>query len=268
MFDYHVHSHFSPDASMTMEEAIKAAIDKGITELCFTDHMDYDYDGKHNDILLDYRGYFSAIDQYRQQYQDKITIKYGVEFGLQPHLTEVYRKDAVNHPFDFIICSIHAAAKSDLYSGNFFDNRQQLDAYHTYFNDLIEVINHFDHYSVVGHMDVIKRYGSYDMILPLAEYHGLVTGLLKTIIKKGKGIELNTSGIRYQLGDWHPSIDILKLYRQLGGEIITLGSDSHRTSHLAFDFPKALKTLWDIGFKYITTFDKMEPSFHSIEKLI
>ncbi|GAB6086962.1 histidinol-phosphatase HisJ family protein [Alkaliphilus crotonatoxidans] len=268
MFDYHVHSHFSPDASMNMEEAIEAALARGVTELCFTDHIDYDFDGNHSDIAFEYQDYFSTIDQYRKKYENRITIKYGVEFGLQPHLTEKYRKDALDHPFDFIICSIHSVAKSDLYSGNFFENRNQPDAYCAYFNDLIKVINHFDNYSIIGHMDVIKRYGSYDMILPLEAYRGLAEELLKAIIEKGKGIELNTSGIRYQLNDWHPSIDILKLYRQLGGEIITLGSDSHRTEHLAFDFPKALKALSDIGFKYITTFDQMKPSFHAIEKLL
>lgn len=268
MFDYHVHSHFSPDASMTLEEAIEAAISKGVTELCFTDHMDYDYDGNHSDILLDYQNYFEALDQFRLKYNDKITLKTGVEFGLQPHLGKVYQEDAEKYNFDFIIASIHSVAKTDLYTGNFFDHRPQLDAYHIYFDDLIKVVNSFDHYSVIGHMDVIKRYGSYDMILPLEQYQDLATQLLKTIIQKGKGIELNTSGIRYQLGDYHPSVDLIKLYRSLGGEIITLGSDAHMTNQLAFDFPRALQLLSDIGFKYITTFDKMEPHFYPIEKLL
>lgn len=269
MFDYHVHScQFSGDASMSMEEAIETAIKRNILEICFTDHTDYDYDGLNNDYKFNYEEYFKTIDFYKNKYKDQISIKHGVEFGLQPHLIEKYSLDASNYNFDFIICSIHAVEKTDLYKGNFFINKKQLDAYSVYFQELEQVVDGFDDYSVLGHLDVIKRYGSFDISLPLDDYREFLTPLLKKIIHKGKGIELNTSGIRYMLGDYHPSLDTLKLYHSLGGEIITVGSDAHQIPQVAFDFPNALKALSEIGFKYITTFDQRVPKFHSISKLI
>ncbi len=268
MFDYHVHSHFSPDASMTMEDAINSALEKGITEICFTDHIDYDCDGKNNDIKFNVNDYFNSIDFYREKYKNRISIKQGVEFGLQPHLINEYTTDANRYEFDFILCSIHSLEREDLYTGSFFNNRPQLDAYSIYFEELAKVIDTFDHYSVLGHLDVIKRYGGYDISLPLENYQEFISPLLKKIIDKGKGLELNTSGLRYQVGDYHPSMDILKIYHSLGGEIITLGSDAHQSKHVAFDFSNALKGLLDIGFKYIATFSNMNPQFHSIEKLI
>ncbi|WP_049765292.1 histidinol-phosphatase HisJ family protein [Alkaliphilus metalliredigens] len=268
MFDYHMHSHFSPDASMAMEDAIKTSISKGLTEICFTDHLDYDYDGQGNDISFDWPSYLEHINKLQQKYSGQIVIKKGVEFGLQPHILDKYEKDVSNLDLDFIIASIHSVEKHDLYEGNYFDDKDQSKAYLNYFQSLYDMLHHYEQYSVLGHLDVIKRYGHYDILLPFEAFEEVTRAILKLVIEKGRGIELNTSGIRYQLGDYHPSLDILKVYRELGGEIITLGSDSHTQNQIAFDFPNALKALESIGFKYISSFDKMKPSFHRIDHLL
>ncbi|SDK21465.1 histidinol-phosphatase HisJ family protein [Natronincola ferrireducens] len=268
MYDFHVHSNFSPDSSMKMKEAIEAAIKQGVKELCFTDHTDYDYDGNNNDFQFDFYEYFSSIEELQKIYEGKITIHKGVEFGLQPHILDRYKEDVKAYSFDFILGSIHSVEKKDLFFGNFFDNKEQKTAYAVYFQELSYVVDNYTDYSVLGHLDIIKRYGGFDMALPLEEYKDFTVNILKKVIEKGKGIELNTSGLRYKLGDYHPSIDIVKLYHDLGGEIITLGSDSHQPQHLAFDFPNALKHLKNIGFKYVTTFQKLQPNFHSIDRIL
>ncbi|SCY04130.1 histidinol-phosphatase HisJ family protein [Alkaliphilus peptidifermentans] len=268
MFDYHIHSHFSPDAIMTMEAGIKAAITKGLSEICFTDHIDYDFDGNNHHIIFDYDDYFKAIKNYKDKYKNEIEIKIGVELGLQSHSLDKYNEDIQNHSFDFVIGSVHSVEKTDLYSGSFFNKKTQLEAYSKYFEELYLIITQFEEFNVIGHLDVIKRYGSYDIPLPLESYSEITRSILLRIIEKGKGIELNTSGIRYQVGDYHPSLDVFKLYHQLGGEIITIGSDAHRTDQLGFDLKNALKALDIIGFKYICTFDTMQPRFHKIISLI
>ncbi|MBM7614860.1 histidinol-phosphatase HisJ family protein [Alkaliphilus hydrothermalis] len=268
MFDYHVHTTFSPDAKSPMEEVIKSGIEKNLKEICFTDHIDYDWDGKGNDIRFDFDSYFKTIDGFKEKYKDRISIKQGVEFGLQPHLIEKYQAVSRKYDFDFILCSVHSLRKEDLYQGVFFEGRPQQEAYNIYFEELAQVVDAYEDYSVLGHLDVIKRYGGYDVILPLEHYHDFLVPLLKKIIHLGKGLELNTSGIRYNLGDFHPSLDILKIYRNLGGEIVTTGADSHQAHQVAYDFPHALEALSSIGFKYVCTFDKMKPAFHSIEKLL
>ncbi|SET69217.1 histidinol-phosphatase (PHP family) [Natronincola peptidivorans] len=268
MYDFHVHSDFSPDSTMKMEEAILSAIQKGLKEICFTDHTDYDYDGNNNNFEFHIPDYLQAIEVLQNKYADKIIIKKGIEFGLQPHILDKYKRDVEAYGFDFIIGSIHSVEKHDLFFGNFFANKTQKRAYEVYFQELSYVVEHCDDFSVLGHVDIIKRYGGYDLSLPLKEYEEATAVIFKRLIEKGKGIELNTSGIRYNLGDYHPSLDIVQLFHSLGGEIITLGSDSHEPHHLAFDFNNALKHLKDIGFKYITTFDNMEPKFHQIEALL
>lgn len=268
MYDFHVHSNYSPDSSMKMEEAIATAIKKGLKEICFTDHTDYDYDGEGNHFQFNFNDYFDELEAYQKKYGDRIIIRKGVEFGLQPHILKQYTEDVEKYDFDFVICSIHSVEKNDLYLGNFFKNKTQKKAYEVYFQELKYVVDNYRHYSVLGHLDIIKRYGGFDLSLPLKEYQEYTSNILKKIIDKGKGIELNTSGIRYMLGDYHPSIEIMKLYYNLGGEIITLGSDSHVPEHIAFDFENALKHLKDIGFKYITSFHKMKPNFHKIDDLL
>jgi len=268
MFDFHMHTHFSPDAFMTLEEAIEAAVNKGLDTVCITDHVDYDFDGDNNDFSINFGDYFKEIKRMQELYSGRINIRTGVEFGLQPHLYYRYSKDVVNNPFDFILCSIHSVAKTDLYSGNYFDIRNQVQSYTDYYKEMKDIVDNYEGYSVFGHLDVIKRYGAFDIILPFHNYQEMVEDILKTIIAKGKGIELNTSGIRYGLGDYHPSRDIIQLYHDLGGEIITIGSDSHKTKDIGFEFKKAARYLQEIGFKYITTFQQLKPEFHPIEKLI
>lgn len=267
MFDFHMHTDFSPDSSMTMVEAIETAIKKKLQIICFTDHVDYDYDGENSEFVINYTDYFQHIEGLRERYKNKIMIRTGVEFGLQPHLADRYTKDMQKSPFDFIIGSIHSVAKTDLYTGSFFNKRNQREAYEDYYRDMRSIIDNFQGYSVIGHLDVIKRYGAFDVILPFESYRDIVEDILITLIEKGKGIELNTSGIRYKLGDYHPSEDIIKLYHSLGGEIITIGSDAHSPQQIAFDFDNALEFLRKVGFKYVTTFSELKPEFHRIDGL-
>ncbi|AOY76638.1 histidinol-phosphatase HisJ family protein [Clostridium formicaceticum] len=268
MYDFHIHSNFSPDGFMQMEEAVEAAIEKGLKEICFTDHMDYDYDGNGNNYKFDYKKYFSSIEACQKKYANKIVINKGVEMGVQPHIINRCQEDIEKYPFDFVIASIHSVEKSELFLNNFFHGKTQKKAYEIYFEELADIVNNYDGYCVLGHLDIIKRYGNFDISLPLETYEEFTTVIFKKLIEKGKGIEINTSGIRYNLGDYHPSLDILTLYHRLGGEVITLGSDAHYPHHVAFDFHHALKQLKEIGFQYITTFKQMKPSFHPINKLL
>lgn len=271
MYDFHVHSDFSEDSSAKMEDVIEGAIKKGLREICFTDHTDYDFGGKginSDSFRFDINEYFSVIEKYKKKYQDDIIIRIGIELGLQPHILDMSSKDVKSHAFDFAIASIHSVERKDLVLNEYFKGKSQKQAYEVYFHELDYIVNHYEDYNVLGHLDIVKRYGGYDCPLPFEEYYEAVVAILKKVIEKGKGIELNTSGIRYKLGDYHPSVDIVKLYHDLGGEIITIGSDAHHPQYLGFDFANGLKHLKDIGFKYITSFEKMMPKFHRIDDIL
>ncbi|NBG87905.1 histidinol-phosphatase HisJ family protein [Isachenkonia alkalipeptolytica] len=264
MFDSHVHSNFSPDSAAPMVDTIEESIKKGLSSICFTDHYDLDYDGKDNDLTFDIDQYFHTLGLLKEKYRDRIDVRVGIELGLQPHLVHRYHTLFKDIPFDFILASIHSVDREDFYSGNFFDHRSQLQAYNDYFSELKQCLATYDHFQSFGHIDVIKRYGNYPHTLPLSSYRDILREIFTLLIEKGKGIELNTSGLRYGLGDFHPSVDILKEYKALGGELITLGSDSHVVGGTGTYFPEALEILESLGFKYYTSFKNQQPVFHKI----
>ncbi len=265
MFDYHLHSNFSADCDTPMEETIEQAIKAGLKEICFTEHIDYEYPDPTIDFDLDLLNYDKKMKQVSAQYRDQIQIKKGVELGLQPHQVEDYQKLMDMETFDFVICSMHTADKKDLHSGNFFANKTIEEAYRQYYEELLYCVTHFKHYSVLGHLDLVKRYTKEQSE---HNFHDIIGEIFKVIIADGKGIELNTSGFRYGLESGMPSPDILKLYKDCGGEIITLGSDSHVASTVAYQFQESLELLESLGFQYITTFENQKPVFHSIRDLI
>lgn len=264
MFDFHMHSNFSEDCSTPMEATIESAIEKGFEQICFTEHVDYDYPDPDFTFDLDTAAYEQKIREMQSQYADRITIKKGIEIGIQPHLFERYDALLSNHTFDFIICSMHASDRKDLHNGDFFKGRTPEEAYRFYYEELLYCVERFDYYSILGHIDLVKRYKTLDTD---ENFHDIIGEIFKTIIPKGKGIEVNTSGFAYGLGHAMPSRDILELYYDLGGEIITIGSDAHKPEHVGHRFDEILAQLSNIGFRYIATFANQKPTFHEIEKI-
>lgn len=117
-------------------------------------------------------------------------------------------------------------------------------------------------FDVLGHMDYVVRYGKEkEKSYFLQDYAEITDEILRSLIMQGKGIELNTAGFKYGLGFAHPHISILKRYKELGGEVITVGSDAHQPENIAYDFDRAKEVLKDSGFKYYTEFKGRKPIF-------
>ncbi|MCF8008968.1 MAG: histidinol-phosphatase HisJ family protein [Halanaerobiales bacterium] len=266
-YDYHIHSKYSSDCETSLDQICKKAVGKNISEIAITDHHDIDYKEKSIQFLLDKDSYLKDLKRYQNKYQTKLKIIKGVEIGLQPHIFD--QCDAfLNDDFDFIIGSFHTIEQKDLYNGDYFKDYNQWEAYLGYLKEVYQVVKNYDNYSVIGHFDIIRRYGDFDYIPNLMENdkaNNLIEEILKELIKKNKGIEVNTSG--YYIGDGKnpmPTVEILKLYKELGGKIITLGSDSHTSDHLGYNFLETIKLLKSIRFKEYTVFDKMKPSFKKL----
>ncbi|WP_174615664.1 histidinol-phosphatase HisJ family protein [Virgibacillus ihumii] len=264
MFDYHIHSNFSADCETPMEQTIEKAMEIGLKEICFTEHIDYDYPDESIVFEFDLKAYDRKIREMQASYKDRIRIKKGVEIGLQPHLLKRYNNLLENHQFDFIICSMHSAEGKDLHSGSFFEGRSAEKSCEAYYNELLTCIKHFSRFSILGHIDLVKRYLQHQST---ENFHEIIREIFREIIPAGKGIELNTSGKRYGMKHGMPSVDILKLYKECGGEIITLGSDSHVASTVAYDFHDSIELLKQIGFTYLTTFNEGVPEFYKLSKL-
>ncbi len=266
LFDYHLHSHFSADSDMTMDELCQAAILKGLDEIAITDHHDIDYQDDTIEFLIDKNKYLNKIEEMQKKYANKLTIKKGIEMGLQSHILKE-SKTYLKNNFDFVIGSFHTVEKSDLYNGDFFKKYNQWEAYIKYLETVLEVVKKYDNYSVLGHLDIVRRYGNFESkpkLLENNEAAKIIENILKTIIEKNKGLEVNTSGYRLDGKNPLPSFDILKLYYELGGKILTIGSDSHKTQDIAQKFDYTIQKLKDIGFEKLTTFSKMKAKFYKI----
>jgi histidinol-phosphatase (PHP family) len=260
MFDYHVHTNHSNDCTFDMESYILPAIEKNLEGICFTDHVDIDYPGTSIQFDLDYLKYTNEVKKLKDKYRDKLEILIGIEFGMQPHILEDDKSYFQDKSFDYILGSIHAADKKELYGDDFTHAKSNHLGILDYFNDMIFCVKNFDSYNNLGHLDAISRYVTKGSFLA-SKYMEYIEEVLRIVIQKGKGIELNTSGKRYSLPHFHPEPSIIKLYKQLGGEIITLGSDSHSPSTLGYGFEEAQYLLQDNGFKYYTIYRGGKPEF-------
>lgn len=252
-----------------MEEMVQQGIRLGLTHMCFTDHLDYDYydaSGKPTDMFdINTDSYLYEILQLREKYAGQITINFGIELGLQPHLMRKYAVYAKSYDFDFIIGSSHTCNKRDPYFPIFFEGKTEEEAYREYFESIIENIRKFSNFDVYGHLDYVVRYGpNMDREYTYAKYQDQLDTILNLLIEKGKGLEVNTAAVKYGLRQLHPSMEILKRYRELGGEIVTVGSDAHSPTHIADAFQRAADVLKECGFKYYTIFEKRIPEFKRI----
>lgn len=267
MWDMHLHSTFSADAKAAPEEQIHQAVSLGLDGICFTDHCDFDYpdnpDGTPmKNWVLDIPPYLEKIRECKYQYIGEIEICCGIELGLQPHLAGRLNTLLKNTPFDFVIGSSHLAHGRDVYFPQYYEGRSEREAYEEYFTSILENLEVFEDFDVYGHLDYVVRYGPHrNENYSYAVYADLLDEILKKLIWLGKGLELNTAGFKYGLGHPHPTEDVLKRYHELGGEIITTGSDAHEAAHLAFEFDRAAAILKDCGFQYYTVFRDRNPAF-------
>ena len=267
--DFHLHTYFSGDSDTPMEEMILKGIDLGLSEMCFTEHMDLDYPVSEADPCGKFEcnidSYLYELLHLRTKYEDRIRILFGLELGLQPHLMRRHAILTKSYDFDFIIGSSHLCNGKDPYYPSFYENRPEEEAYGEYFQSIIDNIKKFKNFDVYGHLDYVVRYGpNKDLNYSYAGYRHLLDSVLTLLIDEGKGIEVNTGGLCKGLKDLHPCTDIIRRYKELGGEIITIGSDAHKPEDIARDFDRAARVLLDCGFKYYTTFANRLPEFHRI----
>ncbi len=273
--DYHVHTEFSDDSTYPMEDVVKDAVRLGFDEICFTDHVDYgvkvDWDSKEEVTYrdgeplanVDYPKYVEQVRNLQEAYQGKISLKLGMESGVQMHTIPQFEALFSRYPFDFILLSVHQVEDKEFWTQDFQRGRTQIEYNERYYEEMLNLVNHYHNYSVLGHLDLIVRYDEMG-VYPFARVRPYIEEILKKVIKEGKGIEVNTSSHRYGLADSTPSKEILRLYRELGGEVITIGSDSHKPEHLGTYLEEAKGLLKSLGFLKFCTYKNMRPIFHDL----
>ena len=267
--DYHLHSSYSGDSTEPMENMIKEAIKKGFTHICFTEHMDMDFpisnDTPCGTFLLNTDSYLYDLAILKARYEDRINILFGVELGLQPHLQKQLTLYARSHEFDFIIGSTHVVNGKDPYYQSFYEGRHEEEAYREYFGGIVDNIKKFQNFDVCGHLDYVVRYGiNKDKDYSYAKYKDLFDTILTLLIENEKGIEINTGSLLDGTRDLSPCTDVIKRYKELGGEIITMGSDAHKAAHIGFQFDRAEEILKACGYKYYCIFQNRLPEYKKL----
>lgn len=262
--DFHLHSLFSPDSGCPMEDTVAAAVHEGLFSICFTEHTDYfsKNSGK-PPFIQDYQASRREYLRLCEKYAGQIDLRWGAEFGAQPATVGYFKRDFKLYPFDFIILSNHQADDKEYWIGEFQAGKSQVEYNRGYYECTLKSMQMYKDYSVLGHIDSIKRYDDLGE-LDDSYCEEIIREILKQAISDGKGIEVNTSCFRYKLKDLTPSKQILKWYRELGGKIITLGSDSHTSTTVGEGFKMAAQVLLEIGFTEFCTYRAMKPEFHKI----
>lgn len=264
--DFHLHTSFSGDSDTDPRLQIEKAILLDMKEICITDHHDFDYpSGAGIDFTLDFPRYFQCLRDLQAEYSGKIKVNIGVELGLQIHIKDYLEKLTHEYSFDFIIGSSHLINGMDLYYPVFFENKDEKSVYENFFEVSLKRIREFSCFDVYGHLDYVVRYGpDKNKYYNFNTYRDYIDPILKTLIEKGKGLECNTGGYKYGLGQPNPCEEILARYRELGGEILTIGSDAHVSQYVGYEFDKAKDLLLNCGFKYYTVFHNRKSEFIKI----
>jgi histidinol-phosphatase (PHP family) len=247
-----------------MEEAVKKTIASDLSGLIITDHLDLNTPTEADDFVFNIKDQQEKIDKLKNKYD--IQILKGIELGLQLHTFNEMASYIEGHNFDTIIASIHFVDKMDPYYGSYYINRDAEEAYGRYLETIYQCITQFKNFDVLGHYDYIARYSSYnERAILYSQFPDILDEILKFLVKEGKALEVNTNTYR-EKNSATPYLDInvLKRYKELGGDAVSLGSDAHDEWRIGEKFSQYKELIKSCGFKYIAHYKNREAQFTTI----
>lgn len=263
--DYHSHTSFSSDSDADPEDMIRQAVSAGLHTLCITEHMDYDFPKCYElSFEFDPEEYFRKLLPLKEACKKQLNLQIGIEAGVRPYLAERYHSLLSSYPFDFVICSTHLVHDIDPYYRSYWEEHGIQKGLSYYFEEILETLEAFSDFDVYGHLDYVVRYIPDDLqkkenfSFTYAHFSSLIDEILRKIISLGKGIEINTAGYKYGLNRPNPDYEIIKRFRELGGQYITIGSDAHEPRYLAHSFSEAERIIKAAGFVEYAVFEQRE----------
>ena len=261
MFDFHMHSRVSFDGHDSGEVLARAAAAAGLKEICFTDHIDYDPLGTMPDMAFDTAAYNAEYDALEIS---GLKIRRGMEFGLARDNAAQFREDLKRRHFDFVLGSIHFVDDLDVYFEPFWQDKTVFQAERRYLEETLACVQVHDDFDVLAHLTYIAKTRSHHAPrpVPYAEHRELIDEILRMVAAKGKGLEMNTSGVD-RCGGFLPTKDYFQRFKELGGEIVTVGSDAHTADRVGQYSYQACEIFKDV-FGYVCTFEDRKPIFHKL----
>ena len=261
MFDYHMHSRVSFDGRYTGLQMATAAKAAGLKEICFTDHLDYDPLGKMGVLAFDTDAYNAEYDRLEVP---GLKIRRGMEFGMSVDNREQFQHDLQRRPFDFVLGSVHFVDDLDVYYADYWRGKTVFQAERRYLEATLDCVRLHDDFDVLAHLTYIGKTSAHlgPRPVPFAEHRELIDEILKVVADKGKGLEINTSGVD-RCGGYLPTADYFRRFKELGGEIVTVGSDAHTANRVGQYSKEACEILKGI-FGHVCTFEDRKPIFHKL----
>ncbi len=244
MFDTHVHTNFSTDSDMKMEEAIKSAKEKSISFIT-TEHMDINFP-KEGLFCLDVDKYLNKYLKYRNA-----NLLVGIELGMKEDCLEESRKLIRDNTFDYVLGSVHLVENLDLYYPDYYEGKSKKEAYLKYLQDILENLKQFEFIDSLGHIDYIARYAKFeDKELYYSDFPDIIDEIFKEVIYKEKCLELNTRRLKNQ-NSAKNMLEIYKRFSELGGKYITVGSDAHNVESMGSNFKEAVEIAGRCNLKIV-----------------
>lgn len=262
MFDTHTHCFHSHDSNEAPRKMIEHAISLGMDYIAFTDHFDgeltlipeFDYIPQ-----IDLEKHFEEITALKEQFKGKIEVGLGVECGYMKEVNQLYVEKLAKYNIDITINSIHTVEYEDCYLPSYFTKRTKSQAYMAYLNAVRESLDSPYQFDSIGHIGYVIRKSTYpDKSMKYSDFADIIDDILKTIITKGKALEINSQSKGTGL-DFLPSPEILRRYKELGGELLTFGSDAHFCSRIAEKYSLVADWLKANDFKYLFKYLNHKP---------
>lgn len=265
--DYHTHSATSPDGQLTVSELAEAAVRAGLDEICVTDHVDTVLWGDHRPREhFDWSRLLRELPEARETYTGRLAIRLGAELGEAPMGFDRAEKLLGEAPkLDFVIGSVHMAGEKFKHFDLYYIEKNSETYYHrvidSYLEDVLRLAR-WGRFSVLGHLTLPLRYMNENLgeQMTFDGYYDQCREIFRALIESGCGIECNTNRGNVPL----PDAPLLKLYRETGGEIITIGSDAHSAEYVGCCVRETQALLRTCGFRYFCTFEGGKPTFRKL----
>lgn len=277
--DCHTHTQFSVDSDADISEMIEKACRLGLAAYAVTDHCECNrwYSKEHypDEDTYCYFGFgthfensVSAVTKLKEKYSGRLNLICGVEMGQATHDFGIAEKIVSDSRLDFVIGSMHQLPKTEDFAFIEYEKLSRQDIYDLAERYFLEVnkLCKWGKFDVLGHLTYILRYikGKAGIDLDISPFDETIADSFKALAENGKGIEINTSGFRQKYGDAFPSLKYVKMFRELGGEVLSIGSDAHTVADLGENVRDGAEIALEAGFEYLCYFKERKPNFVKI----
>lgn len=262
--DLHVHSDNSPDGENSVMELCESSIAKGLSAIAVTDHCEIDYFYK-DSYDVGYKQSYVEVKKAVSVFEKQIQLLMGVELGQATSDIGIAEKVTSTIPYDIILGSMHSIPGYRDFAFLDYSASDPEKLFSKYLEELYNLAC-WGGFDVLTHLTYPLRYinGEHGFNLDTADFSSEIEKVLKEIIKRGIALELNTSGLRQKYGKTLPDLYCLKLYKKLGGELLTFGSDAHRAEDVGKGIREGIELARKAGFRKCCIFKQRKPLFVSI----